>query len=156
MPEPWLGIRQKGCVLSWMWRAEPWRITRWSAFPGGWSDSQHRTSWGAGCAAPGDRSGVQLRLGMGIRTTPLWACGVTPCEGSHRILFCRDLSGWTMPMGRAHASLLCQSITVVEFYRRDMGIAGLASAWAMARRKPKEYRRKVDAAMHCSGVCPHT
>ena len=25
-------------------------------------------------------------------------------------------------------------------------MAGLASAWAMARRRPKEYRRKVDAA----------
>ena len=36
------------------------------------------------------------------------------------------------------------------------GMAGLASAWAMARRRPKEYRRKVDAATRCSGVCPHT
>ena len=23
-------------------------------------------------------------------------------------------------------------------------------------RRPKEYRRKVDAATRCSGVCPHT
>ena len=27
-----------------------------------------------------------------------------------------------------------------------MGKTALASAWAMARRRPKEYRRKVDAA----------
>ena len=26
-----------------------------------------------------------------------------------------------------------------------MGMAGLASVWAMARRGPREYRRKVDA-----------
>ena len=44
----------------------------------------------------------------------------------------------------------------VESYLKDTGMAGLASAWAMARRRPKEYRRKVDAATRCSGVCPHT
>ena len=43
-----------------------------------------------------------------------------------------------------------------ESYLKDMGMAGLASAWAMARRRPKEYRRKVDAATRCSGVFPHT
>ena len=31
---------------------------------------------------------------------------------------------------------------------------GPASAWAMARWRPKEYRRKVDGATRCSGVCP--
>ena len=45
---------------------------------------------------------------------------------------------------------------LTEACLKDMGMAGLASAWAMARRRPKEYRRKVDAAMHCSDVCPHT
>ena len=44
----------------------------------------------------------------------------------------------------------------VESYLKDMGMAGLASAWTMARRRIKEYRRKVDAATRCSGVCPHT
>ena len=39
---------------------------------------------------------------------------------------------------------------------KDMGVTGLASAWAMARRRPKVYFRKVDAATRCSGVCPHT
>ena len=60
-----------------------------------------------------------------------------------------------MPRGRPHASRLRQ----VESYRKDAGLAGLAglaSAWAMARRRPKEYRRKVVAATRCSGVCPHT
>ena len=37
----------------------------------------------------------------------------------------------------------------------DMGMAGLASVWAVARRKLKEYRRKLDAATLCSGVCPY-
>ena len=37
---------------------------------------------------------------------------------------------------------------------RYTGMTGLASAWAMARRRPSEYRRKVDAATRCSGVCP--
>ena len=29
-------------------------------------------------------------------------------------------------------------------------MTGLASAWAMARQRPKEDRRKLDAAMRCS------
>ena len=56
-----------------------------------------------------------------------------------------------MPRGRPQASWLRQ----VESYLKDAGMAGLASAWAMARRRPK-YRRKVDAATRCFGVCPHT
>ena len=44
----------------------------------------------------------------------------------------------------------------VGSYLRDAGMAGLASIWAMARRRAKEYRRKVDAATRCSAVCPHT
>ena len=43
-----------------------------------------------------------------------------------------------------------------EAYLKDMNMAGLASAWAMARHRPEEYRRKVDVATRCSGVCPHT
>ena len=57
-----------------------------------------------------------------------------------------------MPRGRPQASRLRQ----VEFYLKDVDMAGLASGWAMARRKPKEYRRMVDAGTCCSGVCPHT
>ena len=54
-----------------------------------------------------------------------------------------------MPRRRPQASWLRQ----VEPYRKDMGMADLASVWAMARRRPKEYRRKVEAATRCSGVC---
>ena len=43
----------------------------------------------------------------------------------------------------------------VESYLRDVGMAGLASAWAMARRRSEDYRRKVDAATLHPGVCPH-
>ena len=43
-----------------------------------------------------------------------------------------------------------------EAYLKDMGMTSLASALAMARRRAKEYRRKVDAATRCSGVCSHT
>ena len=57
-----------------------------------------------------------------------------------------------MPRGRPHASC----VRKVESYLKVAGMAGLASAWAMARQRPKEYRRKVDAATRCSGVCPHT
>ena len=53
---------------------------------------------------------------------------------------------------RPHASWL----RLVESYLKDTGMAGLASPWAMARRKTKEYRRKTDAVTRCSGVCPHT
>ena len=44
----------------------------------------------------------------------------------------------------------------METKLEDMDMAGLPSAWAMARRRPKEYSRKVDAATRCSGVCPHS
>ena len=37
-----------------------------------------------------------------------------------------------MPRGRPQASLLRQ----VEAYLSDMGVTGLASVWAMARRSP--------------------
>ena len=43
-----------------------------------------------------------------------------------------------------------------ESYLRDMGMADPASAWAMAKWRSKEYRRKVDAATRYSGVYPHT
>ena len=56
-----------------------------------------------------------------------------------------------MPRGRPHASWLRQ----VESYLKDAGMAGLASDWAMAKRRTKEYRRKVDAATRCCGVCPY-
>ena len=54
-----------------------------------------------------------------------------------------------MPEGRPQASWLRH----VKSYLKDMGMAGLASVWTMARQRTKEYRRKVDAATRCSG-CP--
>ena len=39
-----------------------------------------------------------------------------------------------------------------ESYLKDMGMTDLGSAWAMARRRPKEYRLEVD----CPGVYLHT
>ena len=50
---------------------------------------------------------------------------------------------------------VCLGDGQTEAYLKVMGMTGLASAWAMVRRRPKEYRRKVDAATRCSGVCPH-
>ena len=50
----------------------------------------------------------------------------------HRILSCRDPSGWTMPRGRPQASWLRQ----VGAYLKDMGMMGLESAWVMARCRP--------------------
>ena len=47
-----------------------------------------------------------------------------------------------MPSGRPHASWVRQ----VE-YLKDTGLAGLTSAWGMARRRPKAYRRKVDTLL---------
>ena len=38
---------------------------------------------------------------------------------------------------------------------KEMGM-GQASAWGMASRRPLEYQRIVDAAMHCSGACSQT
>ena len=43
---------------------------------------------------------------------------------------------------------MLRSLSQVGFYMKDIGLAGLASAWAMATRRPKGYRRKVDAATH--------
>ena len=51
---------------------------------------------------------------------------------------------------------VCLDDGQTEAYLKDMDMTGLVSAWAMARRRPKEYCPKVDAATRCSGVCPHT
>ena len=83
-------------------------------------------------------------------TAPSRHVGRHPAEDpAHRIPSCRDPRGWTMPGDRPHACL-----SRLESYLKDMGMAGLAPVWAMARRRTKEYRRKVDAATRCSGVCP--
>ena len=51
---------------------------------------------------------------------------------------------------------VCLGDCQTEAYLKDMGMAALASGWAIARCRPNKYRRKVDAATRCSGVYPHT
>ena len=70
---------------------------------------------------------------------------------AHQILSVRESREWRRPMGRPRASWLQQ----VDRHLKEMGI-GRASAWGMARRRPLEYRWKVDAATRCSGTCSHT
>ena len=51
-------------------------------------------------------------------------------------------------VGIWHGGLgVCLGDGQTEAYLKDMGMTGLASAWVMARRKTKEYRRKVDALL---------
>ena len=84
-------------------------------------------------------------------TTPLWARGAPPFGGSRPSdSFLSKSEGMDRAEWGVHTLHGC-----VRFYLRDTGMAGLASAWAMARRRLKEYRRKVDAATRCSGVCPY-
>ena len=67
------------------------------------------------------------------------------------------LCGLALSEGYGHNGPgVCHGSGQTEAYVRDMGLTGLASAWAMDRRRPKEYRHKVDAATRCSRVCPHT
>ena len=64
------------------------------------------------------------------------------------VLSCRNPRGWIMPRGRPQASWLRQ----MEFYIKTTGIAGLASGWAMARRRPKDQVARWTRQR----VCPHT
>ena len=73
-------------------------------------------------------------------------------DPAHRILSCRDPVRRTMAVGRPRASWLRQ----VDAYLEEWGVTGLASAWCLARRRPKEYNSKVNAAKRCLGVCSHT
>ena len=53
---------------------------------------------------------------------------------------------------RKYGPGVCLGDGQTEAYLKDMDMASLAFAWAMARRRPKDYRHKVDAATRCSGV----
>ena len=70
-------------------------------------------------------------------------------DPARQILSAREPREWRRPMGRLRALWLQQ----VDQHLMGMG---QASAWGMARRRPLEYRRKVDAATRCSGACSHT
>ena len=72
-------------------------------------------------------------------------------DPAHQILSLRESPEWRRPMGRRCASWLQQ----VDRHLKEMG-TGQASAWGMARRRPLEYRWKVDTATRCSGACSHT
>ena len=52
-------------------------------------------------------------------------------DNTHRILSCRNPRGLHHAKGRPHASWMRQ----VESYLKDTEMAGLTSAWAMARRR---------------------
>ena len=66
-------------------------------------------------------------------------------DPTHQILSARESHEWRRPIGRPHASWLQQ----VDRHLKEMGM-GQASAWGMARQRPLEYRRKVDAATRCN------
>ena len=68
---------------------------------------------------------------------------------AHQILSVRELREWRRPMGQPRALWLQQ----VDQHLKEMGM-GQASAWGMARRRPLEYRWKVDAATRCSAHAP--
>ena len=72
-------------------------------------------------------------------------------DPAHQIISGREPREWRRPMGRSRSSLLQQ----VDRHLKEIEM-GQASAWTMARRKPLEYGRKVDAATRCSGACYHT
>ena len=42
-------------------------------------------------------------------------------------------------------ALISRLLGFLEAYLKDMGMAGLASAWAMARQRTKEYRHAAPA-----------
>ena len=99
---------------------------------------------------------TQMRLVTCIvREHQLWLYGhvahFPDAEPAHQILLAREPCEWRRPMGRPRALWLQQ----VDQHLKEMGM-GQVSAWGMARQRPLEYRRKVDAVTRCSGACSHT
>ena len=90
-----------------------------------------------------------------VRERQLWLYGHVarfPDAGpAQQILSARESREWRKPMGLPCASWLQQ----VDRHLKEMGM-GQASARGMARQRPLEYRRKVDAAMRCSVACSQT
>ena len=72
-------------------------------------------------------------------------------DPAHQILSVRESLEWRRPMGRTRSSWLQQ----VDQHLKEIGM-GQASAWGMARLRPLEYRRKVDAVTRFSGASTHT
>ena len=96
------------------------------------------------------RDSLRRILPIGFFLAEIRSAG--PCLGNVHTLHGIDLAPEIDVSHQFRESWLRQ----VGSYLKDTGMAGLASAWAMARRRPKEYHRKMDAATRCSGVCPHT
>ena len=72
-------------------------------------------------------------------------------DPAHQILSAMEPCEWRRPMGQPLASWLQQ----VDQHLKEMGMVQ-ASAWGLARRRPLEFRRNVDAVTRCSGACSHT
>ncbi len=89
-----------------------------------------------------------------VREHQLWLYGlvtrVPDTDPAHQILSVRESREWRRPMSRPRASWLQQ----VDRHLKEMGM-GQTSAWGMARWRPLEYRRKVDAAPRCSVAYSH-
>ena len=90
-----------------------------------------------------------------VRERQLWLYGhvahFPDADPAHQILSARESREWRSPMGRPRASWLQQ----VDRHFMEMGM-GEASAWGMVRRRPLEYRQKVDAVTCFSGACSNT
>ena len=69
------------------------------------------------------------------------------------------MASWAESLGTGRTivspATLCSG-RLVKACLKDMGMTGLASAWAMARRKPKGYSRKMYAVTRSFGTSPHT
>ena len=72
-------------------------------------------------------------------------------DPAYRILFTEDPVGWRRPVGRPPTSWSQQ----VARYLSEMG-SDWETALRFAREDPGGYRRMVDAAKRCIGVCSHT
>ena len=72
-------------------------------------------------------------------------------DHAHQILSAREPREWRSPTGGPLALWLHQ----VDRHLKEMGMRQ-ASACGIARRRPLEYRRKVDAATRCLCACSHT
>ena len=72
-------------------------------------------------------------------------------DPAYRILLARDPLGWGRPTGRPRASWLRQLGVHMEGWAM-----GPAQARTIARRKPDQWRKRVDAAKCRRGTCSHT
>ena len=94
------------------------------------------------------------------RMPPIGSCLVKIRGLNHAEVILRMLHGCVsggLSQGYVHDGPgVCLVDGQTEAYLKDMCMTGLASAWAMSSRGPKEYRCRVNAATRCSGVCPHT